>query len=120
MTSKGQTILVVDDESAIRALIARVLAMQGYEVLEAANGLEALQVYGSYRSKIALVITDVQMPVMDGLEAVARMRSISPGVRAIVMTGAGAELGKKLAGWRPLHKPFNPAELLERVQAALK
>jgi CheY-like chemotaxis protein len=110
----------VDDESAIRRLIVRVLTVQGYEVLEAANGLEALQLYGSFRSEIALVITDVQMPVMDGLEAAGRIRSMSPDVPVIVMTGAAGDLGQRLAGWEPLHKPFSPADLLAKVQSALK
>lgn len=120
MTSKGNTVLVVDDESAIRKLIVHLLTMQGYQVLEAANGLEALQLYGSFRSEIALVITDVQMPVMDGLEAAGRIRSMSPEVPVIVMTGAAGDLGQRLAGWQPLRKPFSPADLLARVRSALE
>jgi CheY-like chemotaxis protein len=120
VTSKGNTVLVVDDESAIRTLIVRILTMQGYEALEAANGLEALQLFGSYRSHIVLVITDVQMPVMGGLEAAERIRSMSPEMPVIVMTGAAGDQGQRLAAWQPMRKPFSPADLLARVRAATK
>lgn len=110
----------MDDESGIRKLVAALLAGQGFKALEAANGLEALHLYGSYWSELCLVITDVQMPVMDGIEAVSRMRAISPDVPVILMTAAAAELGQKLAGWEPLHKPFKPAELLARVRSVVK
>ncbi len=120
MTSKQKVVLVVDDESGIRKLVAALLAGQGFKALEAANGLEALNLYGSYWSDLSLVITDVQMPVMDGLEAVSRMRTISPDVPVILMTGAAGDLGQKLTGWQPLRKPFKPAELLERVRSVLK
>jgi CheY-like chemotaxis protein len=118
--SEGNIVLVVDDESAIRKLITSILAMQGFKALEAANGLEALQLFGSYRSDIVLVITDVQMPVMDGLEAAGRMRSISPDVPLILMTGAAGDMGPKLDVWNPLRKPFKPAELMERVRSTVK
>jgi DNA-binding response OmpR family regulator len=120
VTSKEKIVLVVDDESGIRRLVATLVAAQGFRTLEAANGLEALHVYGSYRSEIVLVITDVQMPVMDGLEAVSRMRTISPDVPVIFMTAAAGELAQKLAGWEPLRKPFKPAELVARVRSVLK
>jgi two-component system cell cycle sensor histidine kinase/response regulator CckA len=113
----GRMILIVDDESAVRTLIARVLEKQGYEPLQARNGLEAVQIYGSYHSGIALVISDVQMPVMDGLEALDRMRELQPGVRAIVMTGAAGDLN--LQGCPLLRKPFTAAQLLECVGQAL-
>lgn len=120
MTTQQRLVLVVDDESGIRKLVAALLAGQGFKALEAANGLEALQLYGSYWSEISLVITDVQMPVMDGLEAVQRMRTISPDVPIILMSGATGELGQNITGWEPLRKPFTPAELLARVQSVVK
>jgi CheY-like chemotaxis protein len=110
-------VLIVDDERVIRTLVARVLAGRGFTPLEARNGLEAVQLYGSYRSDIALVITDIDMPVMDGLEAIDRMRELTPSVPVVVMTGGGGESRPPRCGL--LAKPFSPAQLVERVEAAL-
>jgi CheY-like chemotaxis protein len=110
-------VLVVDDERAIRGLVARMLMALGFTPLEARNGLEAVELFGSYRSGIALVVTDVDMPVMDGLEAIDRMRELSPAVRVLVMTGAGREL--ELKGCQLLRKPFTLAQFSEQVDRAL-
>ncbi len=117
MKPEANMVLVVDDESAIRALVAHMLARQGFVPLEARNGLEAVELYGSYRSRIRLVVTDVDLPVMDGLEAIDRMRELSPHVRVVVMTGAGREL--KLPDCHLLRKPFTIAQLLEKVNSAM-
>ncbi|HXN47259.1 MAG TPA: response regulator, partial [Bryobacteraceae bacterium] len=95
----------------------RMLMGLGFTPLEARNGLEAVELYGSYRSGIALVVTDVDMPVMDGLEAIDRMRELSPGVRVLVMTGTGRDLN--VPGCQLLRKPFSLAQLSEQVGRAL-
>jgi CheY-like chemotaxis protein len=110
-------VLVVDDESAIRQLVARVLAGRGFSPLEARNGLEAVELYASYRSGIDLVVTDVDMPVMDGVEEIDRIRELCPDVRIVVMTGLARDLG--ISGCQLLHKPFTLAQLMEQVQRAL-
>jgi len=110
-------VLVVDDEGAVRRLVALILAGSGFSTLEARNGLEAVELFGFYRSGIALVVTDVDMPVMDGLEAIDRMRELSPGVRVVVMTGTGRDLN--LPGCHLLRKPFTRAQLSEQVEQAL-
>jgi two-component system cell cycle sensor histidine kinase/response regulator CckA len=110
-------ILIVDDESSVRRLVARILQSRGFSFLEAQNGLEAVQLYGSYHSDIALVITDAQMPVMDGLEAIDRMRELSPGLRVILVTGAPP--GPMPPDCPLLRKPFTPAQLLAEVERAL-
>ncbi len=117
MKPRAKIVLVVDDESAIRQLVARTLLVRGFAVLEARNGLEAVELYASYHSDIALVVTDLDMPVMDGLEAIDRMRELSPTVRVVVMTGVGRDAN--LTGCHLLPKPFTLAQLLERVDRAL-
>ena len=117
MKPEARIALVVDDESAIRGLVARILAARGFAALEARNGLEAVELYGSYRSGIAVVVTDLDMPVMDGLEAIDRMRELSPGVPVVVMTGAARDLS--LPGCHLLRKPFTLAQLVEKVERAL-
>jgi two-component system cell cycle sensor histidine kinase/response regulator CckA len=114
---EGQLILIVDDEISVRRLVARVLQSRGFSFLEAQNGLEAVQLYGFYRSDIALVITDAQMPVMDGLEAIDRMRELSPGLRVILVSGAPP--GPPPPDCALLRKPFTPAQLLAEVDRAL-
>jgi CheY-like chemotaxis protein len=110
-------ILIVDDESSVRKVVARVIEKRGFEPIHARNGLEAVEIFGSYHSEIALVISDVQMPVMDGLEAIDRMREMRPGMRAIIMTGAAGEFDSR--GCPLLRKPFTPARLLECVDETL-
>jgi hypothetical protein len=114
---EAQLALVVDDERAVRTLVARALARLGFTPLEARNGLEALALYVSYRSGIALVVTDVDMPVMNGLEAIDRMRELCPGVRVLVMTGTERDLN--LPGCQLLRKPFTMAQLGELVNRTL-
>jgi CheY-like chemotaxis protein len=109
-------VLIVDDDSSIRKLVAALLRSRGLSSLEAQNGLEAVQLYGSYHSDIVLVITDAQMPVMDGIEAIDRMRELSPGLRVILVSG-GADLAAPDCPL--LRKPFTPAQLLAEVDRAL-
>lgn len=112
-------ILVADDEAPIRKLIVTALGANGFRTLEAQNGLEAVQIYGTHRG-IDLVITDIQMPVMDGLEALERMQAINPDVQVIVVSARSGELARSIAAvcrWLP--KPFALRELLDSVRLAL-
>jgi CheY-like chemotaxis protein len=113
----GKFVLVVDDERMIRTLVAKVLAARGFKPLEARNGLEAVQLYGSYRPDVALVVTDINMPVMNGLEAIDRIRELSPGMPIVVMTGGVSQVTHPRCCLLP--KPFTPAQLLSRVEEAL-
>lgn len=116
-----QTILVADDEAAIRKLIVKLLAANGFRTLEAKDGLEAVHLYTTHRANIALVITDVQMPVMDGFEALERMQAINPDVRVIIITGRCSGFGRPDAAIRYwIDKPFTPRELLESVRRVLR
>jgi CheY-like chemotaxis protein len=80
-------ILVVDDDPRILKLISTFLQMAGHQVFTAASGLEGLGVFRSYSDLIALVITDLKMPVMDGYELVKRLREINPELKIICMSG---------------------------------
>jgi CheY-like chemotaxis protein len=113
------TALVVDDDPMIRRLIVVLLATRGFRTLGAQNGLEAVQVFGSYHAGIALVVTDVEMPVMDGLEAVGRMFEIDRAVPILIISGRAAELIERRPDCRWLEKPFTPAQFLDSVRLAL-
>ena len=105
------TVLVVDDEPAMRAALRRLLKHSGYRVREAADGVEALEVWREHQLEIAVVITDMMMPRMSGPELSARLRAERPDVRVVLMT---AHDDVALRPGHVLQKPFS-ADQLERV-----
>ena len=118
----SEVILVVDDEVAVRAPIARMLKHLGYFVLEAANGEEALQVMGDYNAPVHLVISDVRMPEMDGAELAEMLRSAYPDMRLLLISGVGAhavDISQSIEGCRFLPKPFTLDELAVTVRGLL-
>jgi len=115
------TILVADDDSEIRDVIHVYLRNEGYQVLEAADGQEALSTIQT--TSIQLVILDVMMPQMDGITACLKIREISN--IPIIMLSAKQEDIDKITGLTTgaddyMIKPFNPLELLARVKAQLR
>lgn len=114
-------VLVVDDDDALRRFVERNLAARGFEVITAANGLEALALVG--RERPDLIILDIMMPRMDGLEACRRIRETST-VPIIVLTALDTEADtvRALDGGADdcLVKPFGVDELLARVRSALR
>jgi two-component system response regulator ResD len=115
-------ILVVDDESRMRKLVGDFLRKSGYEVLEAGDGEEALEVYDSNRD-IALIILDVMMPKLDGYEVTRRIREDSKV--PIIMLTAKSEERDELQGFdlgidEYVTKPFSPKTLVARVEAILR
>ncbi|WP_339188500.1 MULTISPECIES: response regulator transcription factor [unclassified Paenibacillus] len=115
------TILVADDDSEIRDVIHVYLRNEGYQVLEAADGQEALSTIQT--TSIQLVILDVMMPQMDGITACLKIREISN--IPLIMLSAKQEDIDKITGLTTgaddyMIKPFNPLELLARVKAQLR
>ncbi|SDZ91816.1 DNA-binding response regulator, OmpR family, contains REC and winged-helix (wHTH) domain [Lachnospiraceae bacterium NK3A20] len=115
-------ILVVDDESRMRKLVGDFLRKSGYEVLEAGDGEEALEVYDTNRD-IALIILDVMMPKLDGYEVTRRIREDSKV--PIIMLTAKSEERDELQGFdlgidEYVTKPFSPKTLVARVEAILR
>ena len=115
-------ILVVDDESRMRKLVKDFLEREGYVVLEAGDGMEAMEIF--YEEKdIALVILDVMMPRMDGWQACREIRQSSQV--PIIMLTARAEESDELQGFNLgvdeyISKPFSPKILVARVEAVLR
>ena len=114
-------ILVCDDEKDIVSALRIYLESEGYEVLEAENGKEALEVLES--EDISLVLLDVMMPVMDGVETLVKIRERS-NVPVILLTAKSEDtdkvLGLNLGADDYVTKPFNPVELLARVKSSLR
>lgn len=115
-------ILVVDDESRMRKLVGDFLKKKGFQVLEAADGEEAIDLFFSDNS-INLLILDVMMPKMDGWEVVKEVRKVSK-VPIIMLTARGQEqdelLGFDLGVDEYIAKPFSPKILVARVEAILR
>jgi CheY-like chemotaxis protein len=110
-----KSILVVDDEDGVRRLAERILKRLGYPVLTASNGAEALEVYAAKRAEIALVIMDISMPEMSGVDCMRKMRAIDPAVRVVLSSGfdvdqSGVEPGE-ISGF--MEKPYQLAQLTE-------
>ncbi|HMS03341.1 MAG TPA: PAS domain S-box protein, partial [Gemmatimonadaceae bacterium] len=94
----GETVLVVDDEAAIRATTREVLEAHGYQVLEAADGAEAIAVYAAHASVVRLVVTDLMMPVMDGPAMLQVLNRLAPDVRVIAASGLATSRDVQHAG----------------------
>jgi CheY-like chemotaxis protein len=112
------TVLLADDEAGLREMLRMVLEHEGYDVLEAANGEEAIALVASHPHAITAVLLDVQMPVLGGLEAYARIRATVPHLPVILGTGfvGSAELSAlRDAGADDLiTKPYEMRALLDR------
>lgn len=115
-------VLVVDDESGVRNFVQKVLVDAGYEVLLAADGEQALKMARVLR--FDLVLTDLVMPEMEGIEIIRRMRKEQPELKIIAMSGAfGGEflkVAKLLGANSTLAKPVAPEELISAVRGALE
>jgi two-component system, cell cycle sensor histidine kinase and response regulator CckA len=124
MPGAGETILLAEDEPALRRLLASTLVELGYDVVVAENGEEAVRTFESRRGRIALAILDVVMPILGGLQACRRMRELEPGVKVIFMTGyapESAQMSELLTGGGHalLTKPFTLKELGRKVRDTL-
>lgn len=106
-------VLLVDDEPAVRRVARRMLQDVGLEVVEAADGVEALEIYRREESEIDAVVMDITMPRMDGQAALQEMRKVDPGVRALLVTGnvQDVELVEQTMGVPLLTKPYRAQEL---------
>jgi two-component system, cell cycle sensor histidine kinase and response regulator CckA len=119
-----ETILLVEDDAAVRLLTKAVLARKGYQVLEAANGMEALWVWSGHHAPIHLLLTDMVMPHgMTGRELAVELQQRNPQLKVIFTSGYSAELAsgemKLQEGENFLPKPWAPQQLLEVVRRCL-
>jgi PAS domain S-box-containing protein len=118
-----ETILVVEDEVAVRSLVARVLRARGYEVIEASNGSDALQLASTAAERIDAVVTDVIMPEMSGPAMIRRLTELRPELRVVYMSGytQNEVLHHGIAQDEVsfLQKPMSPAALAAKVREVL-
>jgi CheY-like chemotaxis protein len=116
--------MVVDDEDSLRRLLRRALETAGHEVVEAADGRQALRLHRSHPAE--LVVTDILMPEQDGIEVIMALRREAPALKIIAMSGGGRfhqseplDLAGPLGAVVVLRKPFGPDALVAAVDRAL-
>jgi len=119
----GEVVLVVEDEPGVLMMTARALREGGYAVVEAHNGREALGVVEGHPGRLDLVLADVAMPDMDGLELAEILRQRFPDLPVLLMSGqatvSAADPALELSGGQFLQKPFSPEDLAAKVRALI-
>ena len=122
-TPKGETVLVVEDEAALREVTERIFTRNGYHVITAASGPQALDIARGHPGEIHLLVTDVVMPHMLGKEVAEKIRAIKPGIEVLFMSGYArpvlASQGRLDPGVALVEKPFSEAELLAKAGQVL-
>ena len=111
----GELILIADDEQAIRELVSEGLKANGFRVLAASNGEEALKLFQENAMEVRLFLTDQEMPVMNGVQAIAEIRKLKAKLPVIVTSGEGLSGD----GTQLLSKPFSLEEVLTAVHQIL-
>jgi CheY-like chemotaxis protein len=119
----GETILVADDEDSILTITGDILQTFGYRVLTAKDGADAVAIYTQHKGEIAIVLTDMMMPVMDGAATIHVLKRINPAVKIIASSGihANGDLAKA-SGVDSKHflpKPYTPGALLKIIRSIL-
>jgi CheY-like chemotaxis protein len=124
VSPEKMTIMVVEDEPTLRALVRKVLERSGYTVIESSSGLAALELWGKTKPHIDLLLTDMVMPDgISGLQLAEKLKAQNPGLKVIFTTGYSAELmGKDFEikeGVNFLQKPYPPQQLVQTVRNGL-
>jgi PAS domain S-box-containing protein len=118
-----ETLLVVEDQESVRSFAVAALKGEGYRVIEASDGNEAIAVAGRHPEGLHLLLTDVVMPGMNGKELSERLRALHPNMKVLFISGYTADViahrGVLDPGVAFLHKPFNPEELAAKVREVL-
>jgi two-component system, cell cycle sensor histidine kinase and response regulator CckA len=119
----AETVLVVEDERAVRSLASRILQCRGYNVIEASDGNEALQMAREFAGGIDLLLTDVVMPGMNGKELVSQMKEIRPGIKSLFISGYTNDAIVNHGILDPdvnfLQKPFTVEDLMRKVHETI-
>jgi DNA-binding NtrC family response regulator len=118
-TTEKQTILLVDDEEAIRRFLGPLLESYGYQVLQAENGKQALAVAENHHGPIHLLISDVVMPELDGPKLAKQLRAVRPDILVILMSGYAVGLSVLNRDWIFIQKPFQVDAFIKIVRDLL-
>jgi CheY-like chemotaxis protein len=119
---RGEVILVIDDEPSVRDVVRSLLKIYGYTSLGAEDGPSGLALYREHRDKIQVVITDMMMPGMQGVDVIRELRALNPDCRLVAMSGVVSErteIGEESGRLVFLPKPMTGAELLEALRRVM-
>ena len=120
---KGETIIIAEDEPQVRKSLRLILQHNGYKIIEAENGADAVRKFQENRSAVSLILLDVIMPVKNGREAYEKIKSIEPSVKTIFMSGYTddiiAKKGLLEEGFDLISKPINPDTLIRKIRDIL-
>jgi PAS domain S-box-containing protein len=120
---KGEMILIVDDEASVLTITSQTLQAFGYRMMTASDGAEAVAVYAKHQHEIAVVLTDMMMPVMDGVATIRALRRINPAIKIIAASGLNANSGIKESDAGVTHflmKPYTAGALLKTLRSVLE
>jgi PAS domain S-box-containing protein len=118
----GETVLVVDDESSILTITQQTLEAFGYRVLTAMDGADAVAVYAQHKNEIAVVLTDMMMPIMDGAAMIHALTRINPAIKIIATSGLNRQGGSRVLALPLQHfltKPYTAEALLKMLRQIL-
>lgn len=122
-TGARELVMIVDDEDFVTLLAQRVLTDEGYRIVTARDGFQAIEIYRKLKDQIALIILDFTMPVMDGSDVFAELLQINPGVPVVLSSGFAEQerlrsmLARGLRGFIP--KPYTQQKLLTQIRSTL-
>lgn len=123
-TPRGKTVLLVDDEQTILNLLTPIFKARYFEVLTATDGVEGLELFKSHRRDIVLLVSDIKMPGMSGIEMAASILELSPRLPVLIISGfRGAAFAMDsqslLTRYALVEKPFSPIKLIEQAERLL-
>jgi two-component system cell cycle sensor histidine kinase/response regulator CckA len=122
---QGSTVLVAEDEPMVRKTLALVLRRSAFSVLEAADGIEAVELFRQHRDEICCVVCDLTMPRMNGWEVLTALRQLVPGIAVIMASGYSEAQAQAMADDHPerpqafLHKPYEAKVLINTINQIL-
>jgi CheY-like chemotaxis protein len=120
ISSRGETILLAEDEAGVRKYTREILQRYGYIMLEASNGVEALSVARSHPGRINLLLTDIIMPAMGGVELTEKFNAEFPGIPVLFMSGYSDQIMRHWSNLSAyIQKPFTLSDLLTQVRELL-
>jgi CheY-like chemotaxis protein len=113
---RKKVVLLVDDEPAVRSCVKAILQREGFETIEAGDGIEGFNIVQEFGKDIALLLTDVKMPRMDGSSLAESVRDLFPQMPVLFMSGYADPIGEPIQHSAFLHKPFRPEALVQVVR----